>query len=61
MSKSMVKGGVKVSSNEEILPAQDFPAGPVVRSLPCNAEDVGSVPGRGTKTPRAIEQLSLRV
>ena len=61
MSKNMVKGGVRVSSNEEILPAQDFPGGPVVRNLPWDAEDVGSIPDQGTKTPHAIQQLSLCV
>ena len=39
-------------------PARDFPGGPVVRNLPCNAKDMGSVPGRATKTPHAMEQLS---
>lgn len=33
---------------------QDFPGLPVVRDLPCNAEDSGSIPGRGTKFPQAI-------
>ena len=36
----------------------DFPGGPVVRNLPPNAEDAGSIPGRGTKIPRASGQLS---
>ena len=26
---------------------EDFPGGPVVRSLPANAEDTGSIPGLG--------------
>ena len=25
----------------------DFPGGPVVKTLPCNAGDVGSIPGAG--------------
>ena len=29
--------------------AQEFPGGPVVKKLPCNPGDTGSVPGRGTK------------
>ena len=27
-----------------------FPDGPVVKTLPCNARDPGSIPGQGTKT-----------
>lgn len=30
------------------------------KSLPCNVGDAGSVPGGETKTPHALEQLSLR-
>ena len=26
----------------------DFPGGPVVKNLPCNAGDEGLIPGRGT-------------
>ena len=33
--------------------------GPVVKNLSCNAGDTGSIPGRGTKIPRALRQLSL--
>ena len=36
----------------------DFPGGPVVRNPPSNAEDVGSIPGQGTKIPHAAGQLS---
>ena len=36
-----------------------FPGGPVVKNLPCNAGEIGSIPGRGNKTPHAAEQLSL--
>ena len=28
---------------------RDFPGGPVVKNLLCNAEDIGSIPGQGTK------------
>ena len=31
----------------------DFPGGPVVKNLPSNAGDTGSIPGRGTKIPHA--------
>ena len=36
----------------------EFPGGPVVENLPCNAVDMGSIPGWGTKIPHAMEQLS---
>ena len=39
----------------------DFPGGPVVKNLPTNAGEVGSIPGQGTKIPHAMEQLSLSV
>ena len=38
---------------------RDFPGGPVVKSLPGSAGDMGSVSGQGTKIPHAMEQLSL--
>ena len=37
---------------------RDFPSGPVVKNLPCNSGDAGSIPGQGTKIPHAVEQLS---
>ena len=37
---------------------RDFSGGPVIRSLPCNAGDMSSIPGQGTKIPYAKEQLS---
>ena len=37
---------------------RDFPGGPVVENPPCNAGDLGSIPGQGTKTPHALEQLN---
>ena len=39
---------------------QDFPGGPVVKSLPSNAGDAGSIPGQGTKIPYAVGKLHLR-
>ena len=30
----------------------------VVKNQPSHAEDAGSIPGRGTKIPRAVGQLS---
>ena len=35
----------------------DIPGGPVVKNLPSNAGDMGSVPGWGTKIPNATGQL----
>ena len=37
----------------------NFPGGPVVENLPCNAGDVGSFPGQGTKIPHAMDQVKL--
>ena len=31
----------------------------MVKNLPANAGDTGSIPGQGTKIPHAIGQLSL--
>ena len=39
---------------------RDFPGGLVVKNPPSNAGDVGSIPGRGTKIPHAVGQLSPR-
>ena len=36
----------------------DFPGGPVVKHPPSNAGDAGSIPGQGTKIPRAVGHLS---
>ena len=36
-----------------------FSGGPVVKNPPCNAGDVGSIPGWEMKIPRAAEQRSL--
>ena len=36
-----------------------FPGGTVVKNLPSNAGDAGSIPGQGTKIPHALGQLSL--
>ena len=39
-------------------PFWDFPGVPVVKNPFCNAEDVSSIPGWGTKIPH-VEELSL--
>ena len=33
----------------------DFPAGPVVKNVPCNAGNTGLIPGQGTKVPHGEE------
>ena len=40
------------------MSARGFPGGPVVKTLPCNAGDVGLIPGRGTKIAHALGHLS---
>ena len=40
------------------MQAWDFPGGAAARSLPCNAGDVGLIPGQGTRIPHALEPLS---
>ena len=37
---------------------REFPSNPVVKSPPSNAGVTGSIPGRGTKIPHAVGQLS---
>ena len=37
---------------------RDSPGGPVVKNLPCNASDVGSIPRQGTRIPHAVGQVS---
>ena len=37
----------------------DFPGGPVVKSLPSSAGDLGMIPHQGTQLPHGMEQLSL--
>ena len=39
----------------------DFPGGPVVKNLPCNAGNTNSIPGQGTKISHPGEQLSPRI
>ena len=37
-----------------------FPSSPEVKNLPCNAGDVGLIPGGGTKIPHATGRLNTR-
>lgn len=36
---------------------QDFPGVPVVKNLPANTGDIGSIPGLGLKSSHAVRQL----
>ena len=38
---------------------EGFPGGPVVKDLPCNAEDTGSIPGWGAKNPHAPQWAKI--
>ena len=38
--------------------SEDFPGGPVVKNLPSNIGDMGSIPGQGTKSLCPLGQLS---
>ena len=51
---------MEYSSFHSFLKLRDSPGGPVVKNLPSNAGDVGSIPGWGTKIPHAAGQLSPR-
>ena len=33
---------------------RDFPGGPLVKNLPCNAQGTGSIPGQGSKIPTCL-------
>ena len=52
-----VSGAWRLVAAEE-LDSRDFAGGPLVKNLPFNAGDVGSIPGQGTKIPHATEQLT---
>ena len=36
----------------------DFPGAPMVKNLPCNVEDKGSISSEEAKIPQAVDQLS---
>ena len=42
---------VQCSTWKKKMPSWDFPSGPVVKNLPCNAGEMSSIPGWGTKIP----------
>ena len=47
------EGGRETFTSQEMPKITDFPGGPVVKTLPPNAEGVGSIPGWGAKIPHA--------
>ena len=49
----------EIDSQTQKTNSWGFPGGPVVKNLPSDAGDRGSIPGQGTKIPRAAGQLSL--
>ena len=49
-------GGNSKSNNKSQV--WDFPGGPVVKSSPSSAGNVGLIPGQGTKIAHAMKQLS---
>ena len=38
-----------LNRNSKLTTLKDFPGGPVVKNLPSNVEDMGSIPGEETK------------
>ena len=49
------------SSPIKTLHLGDFPSDPVVKNLPCDAGDAGSIPSGRVKIPHAAEQLSPHI
>ena len=39
---------------------RDFPGGPLVKNLPCNAQGTGSIPGQGIKIPTCLSATKPR-
>ena len=48
-------------ADSKIKKVRGFPGGPVVKNLPCNAGDTGSIPGWGTKIPHSEEATAHRL
>ena len=55
--KELHKGKEDRGAKEQFTGAST--CGPAVKHPPCNAGDVGLIPGQATKIPHAAEQLSL--
>ena len=49
----------KLRKHKKLTPTRDFLGGPVVKNLPANAKNAGSILGKGTKIPHVMGQLSL--
>ena len=47
-----------ITGEQNLKLNRDIPGGPVVKNLPCNAGDVGLIPGRATRNPHAVGQLT---
>ena len=41
--------------------SRDFPDSPVIKTSPFNAEDMGSIPDRGTKIPHALRPKNQNI
>ena len=46
-----------LSANKQVC-LEDFPGGPVVKNLPCDAGRAGSIPGQKPEIAQVVEQLS---
>ena len=57
-SSEAVALGIKFKSAKKTI-NKGFPSGPMVKNLPSDAQDVGSIPSWGTKILHATGQLSL--
>ena len=47
------------SKSLQTINSGNFPGGPVVENPLCDAQDTGLIPGRETRIPHTMEQLSL--
>ena len=56
------KQGTSASKSSKVKKnVWDFPGGPVVENLPCNAGDMGLIPGWATKIQHTVGQLGLSI
>ena len=61
ISASQIQWHIKIITHHDQkgIYSRDFPHGPVVTNLSCNAGDVGLILGQRTKIPQVSGQLSL--